>query len=406
MMTRKTKLNFFPYEANGQQYPNLEEIPSNLPSDTIVKQPSVGDDAQFLSKIEILKKLGDGGSGVAYLVNFHFSQNNIKNCVIKIPVESSQFRISGKSITLSNRNFNSKAKYVFNQEIKSLVKLFSSFKTTRNEMFDQNTYALKTTNFQQIQIIQQELKKLKDHPGHPYLHEFLHVKPSCLLIISEPCLGDVDDLATKDPSQINAKFLLQFQLQTGLAMHYISHSFQLYHSDFKPANVFYNKNTQGSYHFKLSDLADLWPFYSDIYTLHETLMWPIALTPIYNLIWQTYPMQTDILAIIKKNTKINTKNIMFVTWILSFAKLYMAALNLPQSYGYVILDIKQHSSHFERISTLFPKIYQQIIALQTTTQAIYLTPNNMSYFENILNDLIQIYNQNTSPTTKLNWRPT
>jgi len=408
-MPAKTKLNFFPYTVGQTSYAKLEEIPTTFSSNTLVTQNSIDDDNAFLSRITIMRQLGEGGAGVAYLVNFQFFDNSTKQCVVKIPVNSQHILDQNHKFiqtTVQDHNVAEDQQVNFEWERNQILAIFFPYIKNHPSKFNQQTYALNPqTASNEIAALQSEIRALKQHPGHPYLHEFWHAKSSCLMLISEPCDGDVHDFAERNPSSINARFLLQFQLQTGLALEYIQRYVGKYHIDFKPANVFYKHTSSGSFHFKLSDFAELYSLWTNTTNSHpisqtKQFSWRLQTTPSYGLHWDNQH-GTNIQTLISTHNFINAKQIMTIAWGLSFAELYMKCLGTY--YDNVISGVKQNWSLFSRLQPLFPTIYNFILVLLTAKPDIYLSQQDTKSFEAILNDLIRIYNQNTSPATTLQW---
>jgi len=391
MMTRKTKLNFFPYFADGKYYDKLEDIPSNA---SLITQPVLQDN-DFLQKITNLKLIGTGAQAYAFQANISI-HDKPKTCVLKIPrknIDENYFQILNERLIQLKPILQDSTP--FKEEENNLIDIFTPFKLIYPNKFDKNTHALLPSTYAEIlQIRTEEETRRHKHPGIDYIHTFYHVHPSLYIIISEPMEGDVYKFFIETKKEkISAKVLLQFQLQTGLALDYLL-ELGMYMIDFKPLNVFFQYNSNSLYHFKVSDF-DSAPK-AKTYTYSET---SLAITPEYQL--GGVP-QTNFYKLYRN---LDCFKLVFVAWHISFAHLYFMFWNILCG-GSTFHNVwaNTHSEPILILKKMFPFLFQNFQYLNSQyLHSYYFSSGDKDKFTNTLRSLIELYNQNTNH--RLKWSP-
>jgi len=390
-MTRKTKLNFFPYLADGKYYDKLEEIPENA---TSISQPALLSDSDFLKNIWIEKQLGSGSQAIAYQANLVIN-NKTKVCVIKIPKEFIEKRIFevSKNHLIQHKPITEESA-LFKEEERNLVGIFTPFKLNHQNKFNKNTHALLPSTYSDIlQFRKEEENRRHKHPGIDYIHTFYHVHPSLHIIVSELMEGDVYHFFIKNKMErINAKVLLQFQLQTGLALDYLL-GLGMYMIDFKPLNVFFQRNSNSLYHFKVSDF-DSAPK-ENTYTFSKTLL---QITVEYQLGGR---LQEHFYV---AYSNLDCFKLTFVAWHMSFAHLYFIFWGIHcVGSSFHSLWANAYSAPIHILNKMFPFLFQNFQHLNSQTINYYLSSGDKDKFKNTLKGLIDLYNQNTNH--RLEWSP-
>jgi hypothetical protein len=384
-MPVKTKINFFPYYSNGQYYDELADIPPEATNITQLTYPDI------LSRINIEKQIGSGAHAYAYTANMLMPNQKTKRFVVKAKIEDSHLIIKpGQKIMIqSGKQPTAQQRTSFQRDIKPILKLFTPYKITNQALFSKESYAL-LGSIDYKKVLEFRQTTMLNHPGISYIHKFEYIDVPNLILISEIMDGDVKILYQTRSSDINTSFMLQFQLQTGLALDYCF-DLQVYIGDFKPANVLYTK-TNNCYHFKISDFDGAVNGKRRIRWLDEYY----AFTPLYQL----YGAQSFI-----QSNHVFPENIVFVAWILSFYEIWFYKF-YPQSDVLLKMHItlqNENSNACKIIKKYFPFIFKLIIELKSAPFTYYTSEDKTAKFKNTLAELIQLYNGNTD--NKLNWYP-
>jgi serine/threonine protein kinase len=112
----------------------------------------------------------------------------------------------------------------------------------------------------EIHDLQNESRRIEQHPGHAHIHEYKHYVVDLPAIIMEYCDGNVDSLANEQPALFTVPAnrvdltatLKDVILHIGSAIEFMR-SRGYIHGNINPFTVLYQRGTRGFMQFKLSD---------------------------------------------------------------------------------------------------------------------------------------------------------
>jgi hypothetical protein len=394
-MTTKTKINFFPYLADGVHYEDLGTIPQNAAS--IIQTKYTFQD--FIANLTIKDNIGQGTFAQAYRAEMKMPNQQTKNFVLRKLNKDNRWTIlNNKLIYNESQIFDPELRTYFSNNSQILITLFSPFKKN-NTLFDTKTFSLTSqVPYSKVHDLLQKENELKKHPGFSYLHKFEYIDVDKCILFSEEMDGDVynfyysetrHQFVEKNSKYFNAKFMLQFQLQTGLALDYCFGK-DVYLTDFKPPNVLYKILSNNNFHFKITDFDHI-PFGTKFFNLTHTA------TEAYQLPGLASFRDTG-------GHIIFASNVTFVAWIFSFFQLWFIFFNRSFTNSNSLKQEMQnpYSQGFTAMQQTFPYILD-ILKNFSTFNILYYINDDTPSFKNTLSYLINLYNRHT--TQPLNWNP-
>jgi hypothetical protein len=381
-MPVKTKINFFPYISNGHFYDELTDIPQGATNITQSTYPDI------LSHINIKKQIGEGGNAYIFKASMDMPNGKTKHFVVKVP-KVSHLTIVGQTITVqSGIRPSDEQRTLFDRDIHIMLKLFTPYKITNPNLFSKDSsYALiGSIDYDKVQEFRHTT--MLNHPGISYLHKFEYIDVQNLLLFSEIMDDDVYKMEKK--SDINTSFMLQFQLQTGLALDYCLTQ-DVYLIDYKTLNVFYTK-INNYYHFKISDFDGV-PVEKK---LINTDQGNYTFSPAFQL-----PDSVDFI----RSHWVLPQNMVWVAWIMSFYQMWFSRFYDQPALAYNMRSIlrDENSKPCQIMKKYFLFIFDSIIELKRAPFTYYTSEDKTAKFKDTLAKLIELYNKNTEK--QLKWRP-
>jgi len=258
--TTKTAVYGGGFFLNEELFPNLQSLHEALDKIDPEKEYSVHQQRitgqNLVDSLKIGKKLGKGAYGTAFLANCHYFGGP---CVVKFPTALLRNKrlIIRENKLIFNRliDVDQNTHSDFEKEKKNLFKVLTPEKMLESHAHFFEEGRLNRIHKRQYENLRKDAANFKRHSGYTFIHQFLHIDEKLYCIISEPCQGDVFSLLENHrlESIENKK---AFFIQVGLAIHYMLFVLRVAHTDIKPDNIFWTRES-GQFIFKVSDFGYL-----------------------------------------------------------------------------------------------------------------------------------------------------
>jgi len=279
-----------PIPTNLQETSDKQFIP-------VARQLQVCDN--LITRVTILdngRPLGKGGYGIAYKCSVKIGTNAMKtNLVLKLPrtmVESRCLIIHPENNRLYEEYQHPRTTAMYNEALENFKAEFRWFE----KIWEPPEYieSLEIGGLgEDIEIDtmkkhQAKLIEMKQHPGRPYIHEYLHFDRGIPAILTELCDGNLWNLRRNEPAlffynDMNCDNVQSMTLQLGWqianAIDYMR-TMDVVNTDLKLENIFYKRSSHDEIICKISDFG----FCADIGVQQDV---PLGCTRFYRP--ATYP---------------------------------------------------------------------------------------------------------------------